>query len=108
MLARLSRCMLTNPPAAAPATLEGTLETIVEDHADHGRTRHFLKTDKGRVELRFQGQAPALEGGARLRVSGASVGGMLELNDSGSSSLTVTPPRRCPIRRVSKRWRCCW
>jgi Gametolysin peptidase M11/NPCBM-associated, NEW3 domain of alpha-galactosidase len=88
-------CALTaltgaQPALAAPAIVEGVLETIVEDHSDHGHTRHFLKTDKGRVELRFKGRAPALQSGARLRASGAQVGGVLELNDSGSSSLSVT------------------
>jgi hypothetical protein len=61
-------CALTaltgaQPALAAPAIVEGVLETIVEDHSDHGHTRHFLKTDKGRVELRCRaarGCAPAV------------------------------------------------
>ena len=92
----MAALLVSQPAAAAPATVEGTLETIVEDHPDHGRTRHFLKTDKGRVELRFKGKAPAPQGGARLRVSGSPVGDVLELNDSGSSSLTVTAAAPLP------------
>ena len=82
--------------AAAPTTLEGTLETIIEDRPQAARTRHFLKTDKGRIELRFKGKAPMLQSGARLRVSGAQVGSVMELNDSGSSSLTVTAAAPLP------------
>jgi Gametolysin peptidase M11/NPCBM-associated, NEW3 domain of alpha-galactosidase len=86
----LTAILAGQPALAAPATLEGTLETIVEDHADHGRTRHFLKTDKGRVELRLSGRAPAPRSGSRLRVSGELSGNVLALSDSGSSSLSVT------------------
>ena len=86
----MAALLVSKPAAAAPATLEGTLETIVEDHPDHGRTRHFLKTDKDRVELRFAKRAPALLSDSRLRVSGELSGNVLALADSGSSSLSVT------------------
>lgn len=91
-----SAALLSAPVAAAPATLEGTLETIVEDHAQAARTRHFLKTDKGRIELRFAKRSPALLSGARLRVSGELAGNVLALSDSGSSSLTVTATAPLP------------
>ena len=82
--------------AAAPATVEGTVETLVEDHPQQSRTRHFLKTAQGRLEVRFAGREPALRGGARVRASGQLEGNVLELSDSGSSSLTVTAPAPLP------------
>ena len=97
--ALLSAAVLSAPAAAAPATLEGTLETIIEDHTQAARTRHFLKTDKGRIELRFAKRAPALLSGARLRVSGELAGNVMALSDSGSSSLTVTAA--APLPNVS-------
>jgi hypothetical protein len=74
MLAGAMAALLgSKPAAAAPATVEGTLETIVEDHPDHGRTRHFLKTDKGPIELRFARQSPKLRAGSHVRASGQEV-----------------------------------
>lgn len=82
---------------AVPATVvEGTLEIQVEDHPQSSRERHFLKTDRGRLELRFKGKPPALRGGARLRVRGQQSGNLLALDDSGSSSLSVTTAAQLP------------
>ena len=55
--------------ASAPATVEGTLETIVEDHPQAARTRHFLKTGKGRIGLRVAGRESALRTGSKVRAS---------------------------------------
>lgn len=78
------------PSLAAPASVEGTLEILIEDHPQTERTRHFLKTDKGRIELRMPRGAPALRSGARVRATGNLSGNLLELSDSGSTSLAVT------------------
>lgn len=82
--------------AAGATTLEGTLESVVEDHAQFSRTRHFLNTDRGRIELRFAKRAPSLRGGSRLRVSGALAGTVMTLSDSGLGSLTVTATAPLP------------
>ncbi|HET9975799.1 MAG TPA: NEW3 domain-containing protein [Burkholderiaceae bacterium] len=77
--------------AAVPAQIEGQLEVLVEDHATFSRTRHVLKTDRGRFELRFaRGNAPNLAHGTRVRARGRLEGQLLALDDSGASSLTVT------------------
>lgn len=67
---RASTALLASAPAAAaPATVEGTLETIVEDHPQAARTRHFLKTGKGRIGLRVAGRESALRTGSKVRAS---------------------------------------
>ena len=89
-----------SPPArtnvAAPIDAEGILEILVEDHPQASRTRHYLKTGSGRVELQFKGQPPALQSGARLRVRGQLSGNLLALDESGTSSLTVTAAAPLP------------
>ncbi len=81
------------PVHAAPSTrAEGTLEILVEDHARFSRTRHFLKTERGRLELQFKGGRPpaSLRSGARLRVNGVQTGDLLALSTTDASALTVT------------------
>lgn len=95
----LGALLVGRPALAAPATLEGTLETLVEDHADHGRTRHFLKTDQGRIELRVSRRTPLPRTGSRLRASGELSGPVLALSDSDAASLTVTAT--APLPNVS-------
>jgi len=81
----------TRTPAATPMVFaEGELQVIVEDDARSTRTRHFLKTTKGRYELKIKGKAPHLLSGARVRVKGTQSGTVLSL-DSSSSVQTVTP-----------------
>src|SRR5689334_2926345 len=60
----------------SPIVREGRLDVLVEDYPDgHSRTRHFLKTPQGRVELTFTGAVPHLRSGsacactARCRVA---------------------------------------
>jgi hypothetical protein len=75
---------------AAPVSVEGTLEILIEDHPQTARTRHFLKTETDRIELRFARGQPPLRSGARVRATGRLSGNLLELADSGSGSLAVT------------------
>ncbi len=79
---------------AAPAVAEGRLEIVVEDHPNLSRTRHFLKTQTGRLELRFKGKAPDLHSGATLRVKGIQTGQVMALDgtDTGSLAVTVAAP----------------
>lgn len=58
------------PSHAAPSEIAGELEVLVEDHPDRSVTRHFLKSDKARFELKFKGKAPELASGAKVRVKG--------------------------------------
>jgi Gametolysin peptidase M11/NPCBM-associated, NEW3 domain of alpha-galactosidase len=82
-----SQAAPTAPAAAAVA--EGILEILVEDHPQFSRTRHFLKTDTGRLELQFKSKAPQLRSGARLRVRGSQTGTVMALSTSDSASLSV-------------------
>lgn len=75
--------------AAQPVAVEGTLQVLVEDHPQFARTRHFLTTDHGRLELLFKAKAPALKSGARLRVRGSQTGMTLALSTSDSGSVSV-------------------
>jgi hypothetical protein len=88
----LTALLVSTPAAAAPATVEGTLETIVEDHAQAARTRHFLRFGNERIELKFAANAkvPALRSGAKLRVKGTKSDDALYLNLDGSTSSVTT------------------
>lgn len=82
--------------AAKPVALEGELDVLVEDYADgHSVTRHFLKTDHGRVELRFSRKPTTLPSGTRVRVRGQAQGDVLALDGAEVGSIeslvTVLP-----------------
>jgi NPCBM-associated, NEW3 domain of alpha-galactosidase/Abnormal spindle-like microcephaly-assoc'd, ASPM-SPD-2-Hydin len=68
--------------------LEGTLEITYEDYKSFAKLRHFLKTSKGRIELRFDQEAPAgLQHGSKIRVEGKLIGNtVLALSPNGKSS----------------------
>lgn len=83
-------------PAPNARQVEGELQVVIEDYAKTSRTRHFLKTAKGPVELQFKGKAPQLTSGAKVRVKGVQTGNILELSTSDSTSLTVTAPAPLP------------
>jgi Gametolysin peptidase M11/NPCBM-associated, NEW3 domain of alpha-galactosidase len=98
-----SRCLLAsvmlfaaNITHAKPVEAEGELEVLIEDHAEFARTRHFLKTDKGRIELQFKGKAPDVSSGAKLRVKGEQTNNVMYLSDSGATSLAVTAAAPLP------------
>lgn len=78
------------PTTTQKVFAEGELQVIVEDDARSTRTRHFLKTSKGRYELKIKGKAPHLLSGARVRVTGTQSGSILSL-DSSTSVETVAP-----------------
>lgn len=98
--------LAATPAAAAPAAAnsvdataaveEGTLEILVEDHAIFSRTRHFLKTGKGTLELQFKGAAPSTRAGAKLRIRGQRSGDVMALSTTDSTSMTVTAPAPMP------------
>lgn len=76
-------------PAAPTAVAEGRLEVLVEDYPASSRTRHFLHTAQGRLELRIAGKRPTWVSGTRLRVRGARTGGVMALDGSDGGSVTV-------------------
>ena len=82
--------------AVKHAVLEGELDVLVEDYADgHSRTRHFLKTAHGRVELKVRGKANHLRSGSKVRVRGEVQGDVLALDaaEAGSvQALTTVMP----------------
>lgn len=80
--------------SSLPVQLEGRVEVLVEDYADHARTRHILASVHGPVELEFD-RRPQLRNGDRIRVRGralrqrAPVGGRPVLALDGASSGSV-------------------
>ena len=74
--------------AAVATTLEGTLDVRVEDFPDHtSRIRHFLKTSRGRFELKFDAVPHGLQSGSHVRVHGTQQGPVLALNGTNTGSL---------------------
>ena len=88
-----------------PVALEGELDVLVEDHADgHSVTHHFLKTARGRVELKLDRKAPNLQSGTRVRVRGQLQGAVLALDgaDTGSiETLAMTLPNTMGEQKVA-------
>lgn len=77
--------------AGGRGEVEGEVEVLVEDHAEHARTRHFLKTDGGPIELRLPGAAPReLRPGARVRARGVLSERILALDPTGAVT-TLAP-----------------
>ncbi|HEY0662068.1 MAG TPA: NEW3 domain-containing protein [Lysobacter sp.] len=78
-------------PAATtgkPVALEGELDVLVEDYADgHSRTRHYLKTSRGRVELKFSRKPTTLPSGTKVRVRGQAQGDVLALDGAIAGSV---------------------
>lgn len=54
----------------SPVVVDGELEVLYEDYERTSRLVHFLHANGKRIPLRFQGDAPELPNGARIRVSG--------------------------------------
>lgn len=75
---------------AAPAVAEGRLEVVVEDHANFSRTRHFLHTANGRVELQVKAAPRHWRAGATLRVKGDLSGPVMLLSTADVNDATVT------------------
>ena len=86
-----------------PVALEGTLDVLVEDYADgHSRTRHFVKTDHGRVELKFAARATQLPSGTRVRVHGqAAQDEVLALDGTQVEALTTVLPATMGEQRIA-------
>ena len=57
---------------AGSTVMEGKLEIVIEDDFKHNtsRTRHFLKTENTRIELRIKNSSTAFVSDQRVRVSG--------------------------------------
>jgi hypothetical protein len=73
---------------AKPVALEGELDVLVEDYADgHSRTRHYLKTSRGRVELKFSRKPTTLPSGTKVRVRGQVQGDVLALDGAATGSV---------------------
>ena len=86
----------TTRTQAAPArpgqatTLEGRLDVRVEDYSNHtSRTRHFLDTSRGRIELKFKHAPHGLVSGSRVRVHGQADGMTLALGGSDAGSVEM-------------------
>lgn len=88
-------------PEAPAIRIEGELEVLVEDYAEHAQTRYFLRTDGRAVELHFRGRPPQLLTGARAEVRGRPYSADLEAlyvedGDSLSIQSTVTSSSTLP------------
>jgi len=77
----------TAAAAAQAVTRTGTLEVMVEDFQDHAITRHYLRTESGRIELKFKSPPTSLRGGTTLRVKGTLQGQYLYVDSTDSASL---------------------
>ena len=76
--------------ASASVELEGEVRVMIEDSENSSRTRYYLKTDKGSLELKpVRGQERDLKPGARVRVRGVKSGEMLALD---GTTTTVSAP----------------
>jgi hypothetical protein len=86
-----------------PVALEGTLDVLVEDYADgHSRTRHFLQTGHGRVEVKFAARATQLPSGTRVRVHGqAAQGEVLALDGTQVEALATVLPATMGEQRIA-------
>lgn len=93
------------PAVARHAVLEGELDVLVEDYADgRSRTRHFLKTAHGRVELKVRGKAHHLRSGSKVRVRGEVQGDVLAFDaaEAGSvQALTTVMPNTMGQQNVA-------
>lgn len=81
------------PASRAPMVLEGIVEVLVEDRDDRShRVRHFVETDRGRVELAFRGRTPDWASGQRIRVSGRPTadGALMEIDGDGGAQVLST------------------
>jgi hypothetical protein len=77
--------------------LEGTLELIDEDYADHSRQHYFLKTKESRLSLKFAAPPPTdLLTGATIRVKGMRLDNTLALSSSGSGNVKHITPAPVP------------
>ena len=67
--------------ASTTATVDGELEVRIEDYRDgRSRERHFVKTPKGRYELRFDKRPTDLPSGTKVRVHGRKAAGVMALD----------------------------
>lgn len=91
--------------AGKPAVLEGELEIRIEDYPDgSARTRHFLQTAQGRLELRFSRMPTTLPSGSRVRVRGNAEGNVLAIDgvETGSvQALAIAPSLTLGAQRVA-------
>jgi hypothetical protein len=79
----------TQGAAGVPTEAVGELLVLQEDDfkTNSGRTRHFLTTSEGRVELNFAGKVPDLRTGMKLHVRGQQNGNILTLDSAAPAEL---------------------
>ncbi|WP_189373780.1 Ig-like domain-containing protein [Vogesella alkaliphila] len=71
--------------AAAAVEREGELEVIHVHYFDKSTgNRYYLKTEEGRVELKFKGKGPRQPSGTRVRVKGSLSNNVLALDSTTS------------------------
>lgn len=76
--------------AAAAVEREGELEVIHVHYFDKTTgNRYYLKTEEGRVELKFKGKGPRQPSGTKVRVKGSLSNNVLALDSTGSTSYQV-------------------
>src|SRR6185369_1174982 len=80
-----------NADRSSEVQADGTLEVQYEDYNGGARLRHFLNTPNERLELVFDGNAPDLLTGSRVRVRGnRRNNNTLMLSSSGNSVQTLS------------------
>lgn len=78
-------------PNTPEIRIEGEVEVLVEDYAEHARTRYFVRSGGRAVELHFRGRAPELQTGARVSVRGRPyTDEVAELDVENGEAVTTT------------------
>ncbi|RPJ57574.1 MAG: peptidase M11, partial [Acidobacteria bacterium] len=93
------------PPQAsarADAQFEGELEVLYEEHEDGARLLHYLHVGNGRrLRLQFEGLAPDLETGSRVRARGRLQNEALTVSSNrGVEALAIASPNTFGSQRV--------
>lgn len=88
-------------PDTPEIRVEGEIEVLVEDYAEHAETRYFLRANGRPVELHFRGRPPQLLTGTRATVRGRPFSADLEAlyvesGDSVSTQSTVASSGTLP------------
>ena len=98
----------TASQTTAAVELEGEVRVMIEDSASSSRTRYYLKTQQGSLELKpGRGQERDLKPGARVRVKGVKSGEMLALDgttttvSAPSPSLNISGARKLAVLLVN-------
>lgn len=83
--------------AAAAVQREGELEVVHVHNFDKSSSYHyFLRSEQGRIELKFKKRGPRQPSGTKVRVKGSLSGNVLALDSTGGTSYQVLAAPAAP------------